>query len=167
MRVQSPSDTLLDRVAQWERAMGFNLMRWLIVSSRRSSFCGSETAPSMFKEQEAFPLLTRQKQRNVFAVAWRNWQRGGLLSSRLQVRALSLPPGWLVPHGRWVIFALGRLLSRFADFGRRYGVALPDDYAYVQRCTEFWEELRKKLNVHFFLVRPNGLVRVEPSEDEI
>jgi hypothetical protein len=64
-------------------------------------------------------------------------------------------------------FALGRLLSRYADSERRYGLAFPDDYAYVQRCAEFWEELREKLNLHFFFVRPNGLVRVEPSEDEI
>lgn len=64
-------------------------------------------------------------------------------------------------------FVLGRLLSRFADFECHYGLAFPDDYAYVQRCAEFWDELRKKLNLHFFFVQPNGLVRVEPPEDEI
>lgn len=64
-------------------------------------------------------------------------------------------------------FALGRLLSRYADFGCRYGLAFPDDYAYVQRCTEFWDGLREKLNLCFFFVQPSGLVRVEPSEDEI
>jgi hypothetical protein len=58
-------------------------------------------------------------------------------------------------------------ISRYADFECHYGLAFPDDYAYVQRCTEFWDELRKKLNLCFFFVRPNGLVRVEPTEDEI
>ncbi len=64
-------------------------------------------------------------------------------------------------------FALGRLLSRFSDFGIRYGLAFPDDFAYTQYCTAFWGELREKLNLHFFFVQPNGLVRVEPGNIEI
>jgi hypothetical protein len=64
-------------------------------------------------------------------------------------------------------FALGRLLSRYADLGICYGLTFPDDFAYVQRCTEFWDGLRQKLNLHFFFVQPNGMVRVEPSGTEI
>jgi len=64
-------------------------------------------------------------------------------------------------------FALGRLLSRYSDLDIHYGLAFPDDFAYRQRCTEFWNELRQKLNLHFFFVQQNGIVRVEPTETEV
>ena len=64
-------------------------------------------------------------------------------------------------------FALGRLLSRYADLDVHYGLVFPDEFAYRQRCTEFWDELRQKLNLHFFFVQPNGIVRAESIETEI
>lgn len=64
-------------------------------------------------------------------------------------------------------FVLGRLLSRVCDFEVYYGLAFPDEFAYVQRCTEFWGELRERLHLHFFFVQPNGVVRIEPAQTEI